>query len=110
MAKQGDSDAHDAGCWLSEPTAAIKRGLQGWIEPAAKRLFAGDARSSPPAEFGHAHLHIYVTSTLLFPRSISPRILDLILPNNLGYSSSYLCSFNTQMFFSSSILQIYVRC
>lgn len=38
MAKQGDSDAHDACCRLSEPTAVMERGLLGWEDPAAKAI------------------------------------------------------------------------
>ena len=56
MAKQGDSDAHDAYCWFSESSAMSERGLLGWKESCREALedFAGDARSSPPAESGFA--------------------------------------------------------
>ena len=54
MAKQGDSNAHDAYCQLSESSAVTKRGLLGWEESCRETLrdLAGDARSSPPAESG----------------------------------------------------------
>lgn len=74
MAKQGDSDAHNACYRLSEPTAMIERGLLGWEEPAAKRLFAGDARSSPPAESGHARLHLRYVVFYVFPTAYRQRL------------------------------------
>ena len=56
MAKQGDSDAHDACGQLSEAFAVAEKGLLGWKECCREALkdFAGDARSSPPAESGFA--------------------------------------------------------
>ena len=54
MAKQGDSNAHDAYCQLSESSAVTEMGLLGWEECCRETLedFAGNARSSPPAESG----------------------------------------------------------
>ena len=56
MAKQGDSDAHDAYRQLSDSSAVTKRGLLGWKKCCREALedFAGDVRSTPPAESGFA--------------------------------------------------------
>lgn len=64
MAKQGDSDAHDAYCQLTGSDAVTERRLLGWGRGEGKSVVAkhwrtllemhGPVQSSPPAESGFA--------------------------------------------------------